>query len=70
MDLLQYTATLPVSSWQWISFNTLPQCLGTVESGSPLAHYHTAREQWAVGLLQYTTTLRGSKWQWISFGTL
>ena len=34
MELLQYTASLPGGSGQWISYNTLPHRLGAVGSGT------------------------------------
>ena len=38
-DFLKYNATLPRSSGQWISFNTLPQCPELVSSESPPLHW-------------------------------
>ena len=58
-QLLQCTATLPVGSGQWNSYNALPHCLGAVGSGSPAMHCLTAWGQWAVDFLQCTGTLPG-----------
>ena len=59
MELLQYTATL-LGDGQWISLHALPHYWGAVGSGTPSAHYHTAREHWVVDLLKQGATLLGS----------
>ena len=62
VGLLQYTATLPKSSKQWIFFGTLQHYWGAVGNGSPLVHYD-------VDLVPHTTTRLGSSGQEGSFCT-
>ena len=62
MDLLQYTASLPGGNGQWTSCNTLPHCLGTLDSGPPAIHCPTAWGQWAADLLQYTASVQPRGW--------
>ena len=70
VQLLQCTASLPRGSGQCNFRNTLPHCLGAVDSATSKMHYPTALEQWAVQLLQCTTPLPGGSGQWYSCDTL
>ena len=78
MQLLQYTASLPVGSGQCNSCNSLPHCLGAVGGETSAIHCFTTRGvgsvtlemhsltawvQWAVGLVQHTASLPGGSGQ-------
>ena len=65
VDLLQYTATLPLSSMQWISCSTLPHFWGAVSSGPPSVHRHIDVERWgAVGSGSPSVHGRTARDQW------
>ena len=70
VELLQYTAALPGGSGQWNSRNTLPHCLGAVDSGPSATHCLPGWGQWAVLLLQHTAPLPGGSGQLNSCNTL
>ena len=78
-----YTVTVLGSCGQWDFYSTPPHCCGALGCGDPSVYYHTAVEQWAVGLhqytagehwvvelLQYAATTLGSSGRWNSFTTL
>ena len=54
VELLQFSASLPVGRGQWKSCNAPPYCLEAAGSATAGMHRHTARGQWAVELLQCT----------------
>ena len=66
VQLLQCTASLPGSSGQCNSCDSVPHCLGAVGSATPATHSLTAWAQWAVQLLQRTASLPGGSGQWNS----
>ena len=63
---MQCTAILPVGSWQWNSCNASPYRLGSVGSGTPVMHCHTAWGVWDVEVLQCTGSPPGGSRRWYS----
>ena len=59
VELLQFTATMPLSSGQRNLCNAVPHFLGAIGSGAPAMHSHIAGGHWVVEILQCTATLLG-----------
>ena len=59
LQLLQYTASLPLDSGHCNFCSALPHRLGAVGSGTPAIQCPTTWGLWAVQLLQYAATLQG-----------